>query len=128
MWTVPSRIAFFVHLVWPARAHLDNGVVRRRLNYDCTAPVSPARCWAYQTACRIFAVDSEPPEQLIVDSRPATIGIIVESKPGAALRVVVQGFMKARFIPGKHVALDGFYKRPDGTVSIMPEDEFYEFD
>jgi len=35
---------------------------------------------------------------------------------------------KARFIPGKHVALDGFYKRPDGTVSTMPNDEFYEFD
>ena len=71
---------------------------------------------------------SEPPEQLIVDSRPATIGIIVESKPEGTLRIVVQGFMKARFIPGKHVALDGFYKHPDGTVSTMPNDEFYEFD
>jgi len=71
---------------------------------------------------------SEPPEQLIVDSRPATIGIIVESKPDGALRIVIQGFMKARFIPGKHVALDGFYKHPDGTVSTMPNDEFYEFD
>jgi hypothetical protein len=42
--------------------------------------------------------------------------------------VVIQGFMKARFIPGKHVALDGFYKHPDGTVSTMPNEEFYEFD
>ena len=32
--------------------------------------------------------------------------------------------MKARFIPGEHVALDGFYKHPDGTVSTMPSEEF----
>ena len=70
----------------------------------------------------------EPSEQLIVESRPATIGIIVQSQPDGTLRVVIQGFMKARFIPGKHVALDGFYKHPDGTVSTMPNEEFYEFD
>jgi hypothetical protein len=65
----------------------------------------------------------------LVDSRSATIGIIVESKPDGALRVVIQGFMKWRFVPfGKHVTLDGFYKHPDGTVSSMPNDEFYEFD
>ena len=69
-----------------------------------------------------------PTEQLTVVSRPATIGIIVQSKPDGTLRVVIQGFMKARFIPGKHVALDGFYKHPDGTVSKMPNKEFYEFD
>ena len=71
---------------------------------------------------------AEPPEQLIFDSRPATIGIIVQSKPDGNLRVVIQGFMKARFVPGKHVALDGFYKHPDGTVSTMPNEEFYEFE
>jgi hypothetical protein len=70
----------------------------------------------------------EQPRQLVVDSRPATIGIIVQSKPDGTLRVVIQGFMKARFIPGKHVALDGFYKHPDGTVSTMPNKEIYEFD
>lgn len=43
-------------------------------------------------------------------------------------RVVVQGFIKARFIPGKHVALDGFYKHADGSVSAMPDEELYEFD
>lgn len=71
---------------------------------------------------------AEPTEQLIVESRPATIGVLVQSKPDGTLRVVIQGFMKARFIPGKHVALDGFYKYPDGTVSTMPRKEFYEFD
>jgi hypothetical protein len=25
-------------------------------------------------------------------------------------------------------ALDGFYKHPDGTVTAMPDEEFYEFD
>ena len=74
------------------------------------------------------ALVAEPPEQLIFDSRPTTIGIIVQSKPDGSLRVVIQGFMKARFIPGKHVALEGFYKHPDGTVSAMHDKEFYEFD
>jgi hypothetical protein len=36
--------------------------------------------------------------------------------------------LKAHFVPRKHVALDGFYKQPDGTVSRMPNEEFYEFD
>jgi hypothetical protein len=71
---------------------------------------------------------AEPVEQLIVESRPATIGIIVQPQPDGDLRVVVQGFVKARFMPGKHVALDGFYKHSDGTVSTMPDEEFYEFD
>jgi len=66
-------------------------------------------------------------ESLTVDSRPATIAIIVQSLPSGGLRVVVQGFMDARFIPGKHVALDGFYKYPDETIAPMPDDEFYEF-
>ena len=52
---------------------------------------------------------ARPTEQLTVESRPATIGIIVQPTPDGSLRVVIQGFMKARFLPGKHVALDGFY-------------------
>jgi len=69
-----------------------------------------------------------PTEHITVESRPATISIIVQPKPDGSLRVVVQGFMKARFVPGKHVALDGFYKHPDGAVTPMPANEFYEFD
>ena len=52
----------------------------------------------------------------------------MQLKPDGNLRVVIQGFMKARFVPGKHVALDGFYKHRDGTVTPMPNEEFYEFD
>ena len=43
-------------------------------------------------------IGAEPLEQLIVESRPATIGIIVQPKPDGSLRVVIQGFMKARFV------------------------------
>jgi hypothetical protein len=68
-------------------------------------------------------------EHLTFDSRPATIGILVEPKPDGTLRVVVQGFMNSRLVPlVKHVALDGFYKHPDETVTTMPNAEFYEFD
>jgi hypothetical protein len=69
-----------------------------------------------------------PTEHIVVDSRPATVDIIVQPRPDGTLRVIVQGFMKARLL-GKHVALDGFYKHPDGsTAAPMPEREFYEFD
>lgn len=68
-----------------------------------------------------------PIENLAVESRSATIGIIVQPLPSGGIRVVVQGFMKAKFL-GKNVALDGFYKYPDETVAPMPAGEFYEFD
>ena len=71
---------------------------------------------------------TQPIEHITVESRPATISIIVQPKPDGSLRVVVQGFMKARFVPGKHVALDGFYKHPDETVTPMPANEFHQFD
>jgi hypothetical protein len=70
---------------------------------------------------------AEPCEELMVESRPATIGIIVQPQLDGNLRVVVQGFLKARFTLGKHVALDGFYKRSDGTVGTMSNEEFHEF-
>ena len=68
-----------------------------------------------------------PIEHLTVESRPATIGIIVQPLPTDGIRVVVQGFMKAKLI-GQNVALDGFYKYSDETVAPMPETEFYQFD
>ena len=72
-------------------------------------------------------IGTAPLEELTVERRPATIGVIVQPKSDGSLRVVIQGFMKARFVPGKHVALDGFYKHRDGTVSAMPDEEFCEF-
>jgi hypothetical protein len=67
----------------------------------------------------------EPVEHVTVESRPATIGIIVDRQPDGSLRVVVQGFLKARWMPGSHVALDGFYKRPDGAIAPLEANDFY---
>jgi hypothetical protein len=69
-----------------------------------------------------------PVEHVMVESRPATIGVIVLPAPGGAIRVVVQGVMKNKRFPGSSVALDGFYKNPDGTVGVMPAEELQEFD
>ena len=77
---------------------------------------------------RLKGLTAEPVEHFVFDSRQSTIGIFVRSKLDGSLQVVVQGFMKARIFPGKHVALDGFYKHPDGTVTSIPHEEFYEFD
>jgi hypothetical protein len=67
-------------------------------------------------------------ERLFVDSRPSTIGVIVETRPDGALRVVVQGFMNARLLPLiRHVALDGFYKHPDESITPMMGADFHEF-
>ena len=73
-------------------------------------------------------LENSPVEKLTFDSRPATIATFVQSRPDGTVRVVVQGFMKARFVPGWHVALDGFYKQSDGRVTPMPDEEFNEFD
>lgn len=62
-----------------------------------------------------------------MDSRPATIATIVEAMPDNSLRVVLQGFMSARLL-GEHVALEGFYKYPNGAVQPMSDDEFHDFD
>jgi hypothetical protein len=81
-----------------------------------------------QTYEELQKIGDQPLERLLVESRPATIGTIVQHMNDGSLRVVVQGFMKASLVPGSHVALDGFYKHPDGSVSTMPDEEFYEFD
>jgi hypothetical protein len=64
----------------------------------------------------------------MVESRKARIGIIARTLPSGGIQVVLQGFMEHRFMPGKSVALDGFYKYPDETVSAMKAEEFWEFD
>ena len=68
-----------------------------------------------------------PVEDVTVDARTATITTIVEAMPDSSLRVVLQGFMDARLV-GKHVAMDGFYKYPNGAVKPLSDDEFHDFD
>jgi len=77
---------------------------------------------------QLVDVSGLPIENLTVRSRSATIGIIIEPQPNGIMRVVVQGLMKPRFLLGTSVALDGFYKHPDGSVSPMPAREFYWYD
>lgn len=77
---------------------------------------------------QLRALGSKAPEHLTFDSRPTTLGIIVEDLPSGGTRVIVQGFMKARWLPGDNVALDGFYKYPDGRVAPMSDEEFREFE
>jgi len=73
-------------------------------------------------------LDSDRPEVLSVQSRPAEIYTIVEPKPDGRIRVVLQGSMKPRLIPiGRHMAVAGFYKSPDGTVSDLSDRDVYEF-
>jgi hypothetical protein len=69
---------------------------------------------------------TRPTEHLNVESRPATIDIIVQSLPEGGIRVVIQGFVKTWI--GKDVALDGFYKYSDETCAPMPDEELLEFD
>jgi len=52
----------------------------------------------------------------------------VLSLPSGGIQVVFQGFLEQRFMPGKSVALDGFYKYPEETVSEMKAEEFWDFD
>jgi len=68
-------------------------------------------------------------ESMTVGSRSGTILTIVESRDDGRLRVVVRGALQWRFLPFAYsMAMDGFYKHPDGGVAPMPEKEFLEFD
>jgi len=69
----------------------------------------------------------EPLEHVVVESREATIGTMVLPSPGGGIQVVIQGFMKHRFMLGQSVAIDGFHKYPDDTVSEMKAEEFWKF-
>jgi hypothetical protein len=80
------------------------------------------------SAGELLAAGAGATEHIEVQGRRATISIIVQTAGNGSLRVVVQGCMKARFpLPGSSVALDGFYKLPDGAIVPMPEEEFYGF-
>jgi hypothetical protein len=69
----------------------------------------------------------KPLEHVAVESRKATIGTIVLPSPGGGIQVVLQGFMEHRFMAGNSVAMDGFHKYPDQTVSEMKPEEFWKF-
>ena len=73
----------------------------------------------------------QPAERIALGTRTGSIAIIVERPifpKHEARRVVVQGFMDHRMMPGKSVALDGFYKYPDGTTEAMQSRELWNYD
>jgi len=94
---------------------------RRLVSERCDA----LRALSYE---QLLAPERRTTEHVIVEKRRATVSTIVEPKGERLLRVVVQGFMPTRIRVGASVALDGFYKRADGVVEPMPEQEFHEFD
>jgi hypothetical protein len=71
---------------------------------------------------------SRPAEFVEVDGRQGSVAVIVLHPVPNTLQVVVQGFLRHRFLPGASVALDGFYKYRDGSVAPMQPQEFYGFD
>ena len=71
---------------------------------------------------------NHPVETVVVKSRKGTIGIILLPMPSNGVQVVVQGFLEHRFMPGKSLALDGFYKYPDETTAPVTTEEFWDFD
>lgn len=76
---------------------------------------------------QLVASAAQPVEHIEVESRRATIAVIVEPA-GEKLRVVIQGFMKHKWFLGSSVALDGFYKHRNGDVTPMAEEDFYAYD
>ncbi|HEY4933505.1 MAG TPA: hypothetical protein VII23_18225 [Terriglobales bacterium] len=70
-------------------------------------------------------------EYVAVESRRGRITTIVDqgTLPSGGIRVVVQGFLKKRFLPTAwNVALDGFYKYPDETTAPLTREDMWEFD
>lgn len=71
----------------------------------------------------------EPAELITVGNRKGKASIIVNQLPSGGILVVVQGFLKQRFLPMVwSVALDGFYKYPDETMAPMTREDMYSFD
>jgi hypothetical protein len=70
----------------------------------------------------------EPIEHVEINSCSGTIAAMAFPLGSGGIQVVLQGFLEHRFLPGKSVALDGFFKYPDETVSEMKAEEFFGFD
>ena len=61
-----------------------------------------------------------PTEQITVGKRRATIDIIVQPLPSGGIMVVVQGFLKHKFLRFvKDVSVDGFCKYPDEKMATL---------
>lgn len=71
----------------------------------------------------------EPTKLITVGNRKGKVSIIVNELPSGGILVVVQGFLKQRFLPMVwSVALDGFYKYPDETMAPMTREDIWAYD
>ena len=69
------------------------------------------------------------PETVKLGGRTGGLSTRVEQRDNGALRVVVQGLLRFKWIPFMNsVAVQGFYKHPDGSISPIPDDEANELD
>jgi hypothetical protein len=76
----------------------------------------------------LTGIAGEPSEEVILGTRKGTFSVIVEPCEDGRLKVVVQGFLEWKWLGFKDVALDGFYKHPDGSITEMRDSEFYGYD
>jgi len=92
----------------------ERGDLLRRLTYE-----------------QLEQLEDKPVEYIIVESRRGRIARIVQRGmlPSGGIRVVIQGFLKKRFLPMIwNVSLDGFYKYPDETAAPLTREDMWEFD
>ena len=69
-----------------------------------------------------------PTETFRLGWSTATIDLVIEQRTPGQVRVIIQGFLRfPSWSPLARVALDGFYKRVDGALEPVPEDELNEF-
>jgi len=69
------------------------------------------------------------PETVKVGGRAGSLCTYVEHRQNGTLRVVVHGLLRFKWIPFmSSVAVQGFYKHPDDTITPIPEDEYNELD
>ncbi len=81
-----------------------------------------------KTFAQLKQLANESSERITVESRSATIETIVLPLASGGLQVVARGFLEHRLMPGKSVAMDGFCKHPDETITPMTDREFRDFD
>ena len=68
-------------------------------------------------------------ETIKLGGRTGSLTTHVEHRPDGSLRVVVHGLLRFTWIPFMNsVAVQGFYKHPDGSISAIPDEESNELD
>ena len=92
---------------------LDRGARLRRLSFS-----------------RLSEMTNEPTEEVVVNGRKGNFSTIVEPCEDGRLLIVVQGFLRFwSWLPKfENVAVDGFYKHPDDSVTELSTDELLSYD